>query len=73
MKHNTQSTTQNKRTSRIIKGVLASLMIASTLAATSPAFAEEIKTSTTTTVSSPLGNAYNTQVAWGGCGGNCGQ
>ena len=79
MNHNTQH--HHKRTINTIKGLLATLLIAS-VAIASPAAAEssssnQLSVSATITLSSsdssgPNGT-YQMQVAWGGCGGNCGK
>ncbi len=64
MKHNTQH--NFKRTSRIVKCLIAGLLLVSMAITANPAAADG------GTNGQPTAPA-TTNVAWGGCGGNCGQ
>ncbi len=74
MKHNTQH--NFKRTSRIVKCLVAGLLLASMAITANPAAANGgtngQPTATATTAGANNGPS-TTNVAWGGCGGNCGQ
>ncbi len=63
----------NQKTKRILAALAGSLLLLQ-LAVATPASAGGTGTTTTTlTVTvTPLGDAYTTNVSWGGCGG-CGQ
>ena len=71
MKHNTQP--NFKRTTRIVKSLLAGLLIASSIAVASPAAADSSTTTVKVSIGTSTTGTYSQQVAWGGCGGNCGQ
>ncbi len=72
MKHNTQH--NFKRTSRIVKCLVAGLLLASMAIPANPAAADGGNSGQqTVTVTTTSGGSYSTNVSWGGCGGNCGQ